>query len=116
VQFISGAHRPWPAELVESGADDAAGGFEVTLDHELHRNCRGVPAARCQSAEDRVARGLVVEVKGLRVEFGGEAPNLVHVDSRHSRCEGQPRDEVLEIPDSHVSPCVARIMRVTCII
>ena len=38
-----GADRPRPAELVEAGADDAAGGLDLAIDQEPHRQ-----AAVCQ--------------------------------------------------------------------
>src|SRR5437899_11752333 len=72
-QLIPGSHGSWPAELVSPGAHDAAGGFEVALDQEPHRDRGRVPTTRGQSSEEGVRRGLSVESEGLRYELGGKA-------------------------------------------
>src|SRR2546427_8863993 len=68
-QLIPGPHGPWPAELVEAGAHDAAGGFEVALDEQPHGDRGCVPTAGGQPAADRGARGILVERELLRDEL-----------------------------------------------
>src|SRR5439155_2696410 len=97
VQLIPGPYRPRPAELVEPRADDPARGFELALHQEPHGHCGGVPAARRQPPEYRAARGLFVEMEGLRVEFGGEGLDPFLVDAQASGAEGLSDCEVFEI-------------------
>jgi len=54
----------------------------------LHRQRSRVPTARGQSAEDRVARGLLVEMKRLWIEFGGECLDPLPVSPQPSGTEG----------------------------
>src|SRR5213593_4484164 len=90
-QLIPGPHRPWPAELVEAGAHDAAGGSEVTLDQQPHGDRAGVPPAGGQPAEDRVARGVLVEMERLRVELRGKGLDSLLVDRQ--------RTGAIDLPD-----------------
>jgi hypothetical protein len=57
-----------PAQL-SPGADEAAGERRTTLDIQTHRDRGGVPTARRQAIEERVLSGLLVRVKGLRIEL-----------------------------------------------
>jgi hypothetical protein len=76
-----------------------AGGFEQEVGHhQPHRHGTGVPAAGAQAAKHRLLRGLFVEVKGLRIELGGEGHDFF----------GGGRDgaEVARGADGHVFPVV----------
>src|SRR6266571_1924895 len=101
VELIPGPHGPRPAELVEARADDSASGLQLALHQEPHGHCRGVPAARRQASEYRTARGLFVEMEGLRVEFGGESLDPRFFDTQTPGAEGLPYREVLEISSGH---------------
>src|SRR5678815_3952840 len=81
-QLVARPHRQRPAELVEPGADDAAGGPQVARHQQLHGHGGGVPAARRETAEYRALRGCVVQVERLRVELGGEALDPLGVDAQ----------------------------------
>src|SRR6266568_1328003 len=96
MQLVVGPHRRRPAELIEPGADDAAGGSELALDEEPHGERRRVPAARGQSAEEGAACGLLVEMEALRIEFAGKRRDLRLVDAQPSRAEFLADGEVLE--------------------
>src|ERR1700737_3842298 len=74
-----------------------ARGLELVLDHQPHRQRSCVPATRRQSPEDRVACRLLVEMKRLWVEFGGECLDPLLVDRHPPGAEGLPHGEVLEI-------------------
>src|SRR5947208_1597455 len=80
VQLVTRSHGKWPAELVEARTDDAAGGFEVALDQQSHRERGGMPAACRQAAEYRVARRLFVLVERLRIEFRRECLDALLFD------------------------------------
>src|SRR5437899_2626087 len=72
VQLVSRAHRARPLHLVGSSADDSAGGTEIALDQQLHRQRGRVPSARGEPVEEGAARGLCVRVERLRVELRRE--------------------------------------------
>jgi hypothetical protein len=80
---------------------NAARGLEIALDHQPHRQRSRVPAARDQSPEDRVERGVLIEVEGLRIEFGCESLDPLLVDPHSSRAEGLAHREVFEISLGH---------------
>jgi hypothetical protein len=61
----------------------------------------GVPAARRQSAEERVVRGLFVEVEGLRIEFGREHLDLIGVNAEPPRAKGLADRKVFGIALRH---------------
>src|SRR6266849_3634599 len=100
MQLIPGSHGPWPAEFVEAGAHDAAGGFEVTLDQPPHRDRGGVPTAGGQPAEYRVARG--VRYPAFR-SFGDLLENR-----RDRPARGAPLGPEV---DHHESPDRERVLR-----
>ena len=72
-------------KLVEADAENAAGGFEFAVDHKPHGHCGGMPAARRQALERRMARRLFVEMEGLRIELLREREDLVLVDPQCGR-------------------------------
>ena len=100
-QLIPGPHGEWPAELVEAGAHDAAGGFEVTLDQQPHGDRGGVPTAGGQPAKYRVARGFLVEMERLRIKLGAESLDSLLVDLQPTGAKGLPDGKIFEISASH---------------
>src|ERR1700728_1897908 len=62
------------------------------------------PAARGQAPENRVARGLLIKVHGLRIELGREGPGALRVDAQPARAENLPDFKVFEIALSHFDP------------
>src|SRR5262245_17893975 len=61
-----------------------------------------MPTACRQSPEHAVARGLLVEMEGLRIELGREGLAPVHVDPQPARrAVGLPCGIVLEISVAH---------------
>jgi len=101
MQLIAGPHGLRPAELVEARADDPARGLQLAFDQQPHGHRGGVPAARRQAPEYRAARGLFVEMEGLRIEFGGESFDPFLLDPQASGAEGLALREVLEISSGH---------------
>src|SRR5437660_8242853 len=81
-QLVPGPHGPGPTELVEAGADDPPGGLQIAFDQQPHGDRGGVPTARSQSAEARVARNRLGEMERLRIELGGEGFDPLRVE-RH---------------------------------
>src|SRR5262245_125506 len=80
MQGIVRSYGVRPAEFIEADADNAARGTELALHEETHGHRRSVPAAGGQALENRTAGGLVVEVKGLGIEFGGEGFDSLAID------------------------------------
>ena len=75
MEHVSGTGWCRPAQL-SPGADEAAGEWRTTLYIQTHRDRGGVPTARRQALEERLFRGLLVRVKGLRIELNRECPDL----------------------------------------
>jgi hypothetical protein len=75
MEYVSGTGRCRPTHL-SPGSDEAAGEWRTTLDIQTHRDRGGVPTARRQALEERPFRGLLVRVKGLRIELNRECPDL----------------------------------------
>ena len=69
----------------EAGADNAASGLELALDREPHGERRRAPAACRQAAEYAVTSGVLIEMKGLRIELGGKALDPIAVQPRCNR-------------------------------
>src|SRR5207249_4030688 len=102
VQLVTRSHGKWPAELVEARTDDAAGGFEVALDQQSHRERGGMPAACRQAAEYRVARRLFVLVERLRIEFRRECLDALLFDGDAPGAVDLSDGEVFEILLAHI--------------
>src|SRR5437867_11638881 len=71
VQDVAGAHRVWPAQLIDAETDCAFRKVQ-RLNKKTHGDRRRMPAARNQSLEDRSLSGFGVEMKFLRIKFLGE--------------------------------------------
>jgi hypothetical protein len=56
-----------------------------------------VPTAGGQSAEYRVARGVLVEMERLRVELGAKSLDSLFVDQQPTGAKGLPDDKVFEV-------------------
>jgi len=54
-----------------------------------------------QSPEDRVAPGVIIEMEGLRIEFGCESLDPLLVDPHSPRAKGLAQREVFEISFGH---------------
>src|SRR5262249_59587957 len=83
--------------------DEPADERQSALDQEAHGDGGGVPAARRQSAKQRVRRFLLVEVEGLRVELTGEGLDLLRVDDTGRAREPPSDGEAVEI-EAALSP------------
>jgi hypothetical protein len=75
MEYVSGSGRCRPAQL-SPGADEAAGEWRTTLDIQTHRDRGGVPTARRQALEERALSGMLVRMKGLRIELNSECLDL----------------------------------------
>src|SRR5260221_6113751 len=74
---IAGPHRFQPAEIVDTGAEQRMRSEWTTTRGEPHGNGRRVPSGSRKAAKDGLLRGLLVEVKRLRIIFGREADDVV---------------------------------------
>jgi len=106
VQFVAWAYRTRPAQFVEAHAQDAACRPELSLDQKAHGDCGGVPATRREAAKDRLGRGLLVEMIGLRIELRGKSFDLFPVDPQPAGGKDLACGEVLKIEFVHfLSDC-----------
>src|SRR5438270_12083672 len=116
VQLVARPDRPPPLQLVRAPADDAAGGAEAALDEKTHGKRGGMPSARRQAAEERVAGSGFVEMERLRIELGGEGLDRGCVQPKRFRHELLSGSEFLEPDHDRCSsariqkPCVSRRM------
>src|SRR6266851_927275 len=104
---VAGTHRLQPAQLA-ADAEDPAGRPEIAGEAEAHRERGSMPAARRKPREHRMARGLVVEMKRLRVERRRESGDRIGVDGQRGRAEFLPNSEILEITHGHVAASFSR--------
>ena len=95
-KFVARPNGSRPAQFVEACADDAAGGSEIAVDQELHRDRGGVPAARRETAEQRADRGPFIEMERLGIEFGGKALDAFGLDADATGAKGLSGLEVFE--------------------
>src|SRR5262245_311996 len=79
------ADRPRPAELLEPGADDTTRRLEVAIDQQTHGHGRRVPATGRLSPEDGACRRHFLLMKGLGIEFRGEALDACFFDTHATR-------------------------------
>jgi hypothetical protein len=100
-QLIAGPHRSRPTNLIKPEANDAACGFELTLDEQPHRQCRSVPTARRESAEERGARGVLIEVKWLRIELGRKRFDSLRLNLQASGAECLCDCKILKVSFGH---------------
>src|SRR5215468_9576077 len=77
---VPGTDGLHPAQLVDAGRAHARAVLEEAVVEEAHEGAARVPAARDEAAPDAGLGGLLVGVKGLRVELAREAQHalLVH--------------------------------------
>src|SRR5687768_16340094 len=101
MKLIAWPNRSWPAELVKAGTDDAAGGFEIAVDQEPHRDRRRVPAACGETSKDRSGRSSLVEMKRLGIELGSKALDVRRIDVDAAGPKGLPRFKIFEVSLSH---------------
>lgn len=101
VKLIPWPNRSWPTELVKTGADDAAGGFEIAVDQKPHRDSGRVPAACGEASKYRVGRSSLVEMKRLRIEFGSKALDARRIDVDAPGPERLPRFKVFQVSLGH---------------
>ena len=97
-QLIPRPYRTRPAEFVEPGANDTADGLDVAFDQEAHGKRGGVPAAGGKSAEQALARGLPVEMKGLRIELAREAHDFCRRNRYRSCREALADVQIVQPP------------------
>ena len=64
-----------------------------------------MPARRDQTAKQRRARGLLVEVHGLRIVFGGEGDDLGAGDEPRTAVGDLARAEIFPMQAGHGDPC-----------
>ena len=64
---------------------------------QAHRDCGGVPVARHQAGEEAILSGVIVEVKGLRIEVACKHLDLCLVNDVCSAGEVLPHLEIIEI-------------------
>src|SRR4029077_18561213 len=90
-------------------------GFELALDQEPHAHRRGMPAARSQALENRIARGGFIEMEGLRVELRREGLDLVLLDREPAGAEFLPDGIVLDVSAAHGISAPAFRARARCL-
>src|SRR5215216_7675670 len=73
------------------------GGLKLALHQEPHGDRRRMPAARGQPAEHGAGGRFVVEMKRLRIEFGGKGLDPLRVNRRPAGAVRLPGREVLEV-------------------
>src|SRR4029453_5720106 len=96
MEYVSGTGRCRPVQL-SPGADEAACEWRATLDIQTHRDRGGVPTARCQALEERALGGMLVRMKGLRIELNSECLDLCFVEPVRPAGKALPDMKVVKI-------------------
>jgi hypothetical protein len=78
MEYVSGTGRCRPAQL-SARANEAAREWRTTVDIQTHRDRCGMPTTRRQALEERALSGMLVRVKGLRIELKSECLDLSFV-------------------------------------
>src|SRR5271169_1625016 len=106
MQFVAGPNRTWPAQIVETDAENAASRLEFAVDHQPHRHRSGVPAARRQALKRRFARRFFVGMERLRIELPRKRKDLLLVDAMLAGFENLSGGKVFQIVNGHLfMPC-----------
>src|SRR4030095_6674467 len=69
-----------------SKSDESVPEWQASVDEKPHGHRGGVPSTRNQPLEDTPFRGNFVQVKGLRIKFGGK---LLDPRRFHDICRGR---------------------------
>jgi hypothetical protein len=102
VQFVAGANGARPAEFVEAHAQNAARGPKLAADQKPHGYCGRMPSARRQAPKRRPPGGILVEMKGLRIELPCESENLIPFDAHASSLENLSDCKIFQESPLHV--------------
>jgi hypothetical protein len=102
VQFVAGANRARPAQFVEAYAQNATRRPKLTVDQKPHGHCGRMPSARRQTLKRRLPGGVLVEMKGLRIELPCESENLILFDAQPTGLENLSDREIFQESPLHV--------------
>src|SRR5262249_26383514 len=100
-QLVARPYRLGPPHLLEAGADNSPGRPELTVDQQPHGQSGRMPAAGCEAAENRISRGIIIEMKRLGIELRGESLDLIGINAQSDRHEPLPDREVIEVAPVH---------------
>ena len=90
---IAGSHRQQPAQTVDFKTNQGMGPKRTRLKRKAHGNGSGVPSRRRQAFEHGFLRSIVVEMKRLRIELGGELLDFLFGDLDRPTFETIPKDK-----------------------
>src|SRR5579872_7176749 len=93
---IAGTHRLHPAQFVHPGAEQGMRAKGPGRDRKPHRNRRGMPAGGGKPLQDAVLGGFLIEMKRLRIEFGGKAQDLFPRDGLALARKAHPELQIVE--------------------
>src|ERR1700730_15998692 len=96
MQRVARPDRFAPGDLA-AGANDAAGDRQSAANQKTHGDRRRVPAARREALEERIAGGLFVEMKRLRIEFAREGLDLVGGERSRTAGETLTDDKIVKV-------------------
>src|SRR5271170_5722584 len=97
MQFVAGAYRTRPAQILEADAENAAGRLEFAVDHQPHGHGGGVPAAGGEALKRRLARRRFVDMERLRIVLPREREDLVLVDAVAAGVENLSGGEIFQV-------------------
>ena len=81
MKHIVRAHRGEPSQFINAEAEQGVPPERPGVDRKAHYDRRSVPARGGEASKHRALRGRFVEVVGLRIEFEGEALDVLARDA-----------------------------------
>jgi hypothetical protein len=102
VQDVTRTCRSWPRDF-SAQADNAVRKWLTAHNKKPHCECRRMPAAGDEPAEETASRCRLVKMLRLRVEFGGEGLDLPAIDGDAIRSERLAQPEIFQIANGRVA-------------
>ena len=84
-QPVVRTHRKHPLQCLDAGRSDSGGMEEQPVAEHAHEHRADMPARREQPADQVGGGRALVEMEGLRIEFGGKGDDLRAADTRSAR-------------------------------
>src|ERR1044072_8315829 len=80
MEDIVRSYRQQPAKTVKAEADERVRAKRASLDREAHCDAGGVPSRCRQTLENCFLGSFIVQMKRLRIVFGGELLDIIFRD------------------------------------
>src|SRR4051794_1399921 len=101
IEFVTGAHRQHPAQIVDAKPNQRMRAEWPSLDGQLHCDPGRVPPRRRQALKQGLARRGIIKMNGLRIELRREPLDVLLGDLDRPALELHAEREIVK-PFDHV--------------